>query len=48
MFDLFSMSHWANFNQTLQKSFMGWIQVCPNEEEHPSPRGDNRKRVKIH
>ena len=24
------------------------IQVCSNEEERPSPRGDNSKRVKIH
>jgi hypothetical protein len=24
------------------------IQVCSNEEDNPSPRGDNSERVKIH
>jgi hypothetical protein len=24
------------------------IQVCSNEGDNPSPRGDNSKRVKIH
>jgi hypothetical protein len=24
------------------------IQVCSNEGEHPSPRGDDGKRVKVH
>jgi hypothetical protein len=27
---------------------MEGIQVCSNEEERPSPRGDNNERIKIH
>jgi hypothetical protein len=39
----------ANFHQTLQKSFLGEGDSCLcNEEDNPSPRGDNTERVKIH
>jgi hypothetical protein len=42
-------NHWANFNQTWHKSsLVGGIQVCSNEGDSPSQRGDNSKRVKIH
>jgi hypothetical protein len=47
-FRLLLQNHWANFNQTWHKSFLGeGIQVCSNEGDCPSPRGDNSKRVKI-
>ena len=40
---------WTNFNQTWHKSSLGeGIQVCSNEKDFPSPRGDNCGRIKIH
>jgi hypothetical protein len=42
-------NHWANFNQTwYRSSLVGRFQVCSNEGDNPSPRGDNSKRVEIH
>ena len=41
-------SHWANFNQTWQKSLFGKreIQVCSNKGPLPLSRGDNNEIVK--
>jgi hypothetical protein len=42
-------NNWAKFNQTWYKSFLGEeIPVCTNEGDSLSPRGVNRKEVKIH
>jgi hypothetical protein len=42
-------NNWAKFNQIWHKSSLGKvIQVCSNERDRPSPRGDNSKRVKIY
>jgi hypothetical protein len=47
--NLLLQNHWANFNQTWHKSSLGEeIQVCTNEGDCPSPRGDNCETVKIH
>jgi hypothetical protein len=43
-------NHWANFNQTWRKSSLGKLKgdsSLVNEEDNPSPRGDNSERVKI-
>jgi hypothetical protein len=40
-------NHWANFNQTWHKSYLGEeIQVCTNVRDCPSPRGDNSETKK--
>jgi hypothetical protein len=47
--NLLLQNQWANFNQTWHKSSLGEeIQVCSNEGDRPSPRGDNSETVKIH
>jgi hypothetical protein len=48
-FRILLQNHRANFNHTWHKSSLGkGIQVCANEGDSPSSRGDNSKRVKIH
>jgi hypothetical protein len=49
-FQFLFQNHWVDFNQNWHKLSLegGWIQVCSNEGQHPSPRGDNTARVKIH
>jgi hypothetical protein len=50
-FGIFLKYHWANFSQICHKSALTMgkgIQISSNEEKHPSARGDNSKRVKIH
>jgi hypothetical protein len=48
-FRLLLQNHWANFNQTWHKSSLGeGFQVCSNEGDRLSPRGDNSERVKMH
>ena len=49
IFDFFSRTTGPIFNQIWHKSSLGeGLQVCSNEGDCPSPRGDNSKRVKIH
>jgi hypothetical protein len=48
-FWLLIQNHWTNFNHTWHKSSLGeGIQVCSNEGDSSSPRGDYIERVKIH
>jgi hypothetical protein len=44
-------NHWANFNQTWQKSYCGegrGVQDDSNKRKHLSPRGDTSERINIY
>jgi hypothetical protein len=44
---LFCGTTWPIFTKLgTNHSWVKWIQVCSNEGDSPSPKGDNSKRVK--